>query len=177
MMASLRKALPLTAAAIVLMIWAALPDSDERLPAAPSELMEAQVTRVWDGDTLHAQVEGETLKIRLIGMDCPEVGERAEPLGEDARSRAEALAEGQTVWLEADSGDRDKYGRALRYVWLERPTDTASFKEAPEKMLNAILLSEGLAEVMAIPPNTRWADDFETLEAEARRSGLGIWQE
>lgn len=176
-MRSLRKAVPVTAAIIALMIWAVLPESEK--PPAPSAgaLVEAEVTKVWDGDTLHAEVQGTDVKIRLIGMDCPEIGDKAEPFGDEARQRAASLAEGEAIWLEADAGDTDKYGRALRYVWLSLPEDTASVEEASEKMLNAILLKEGLAEVMTIPPNTRWAEGFEELEDEARKNRTGMWDQ
>jgi len=174
-MRSIHKAVPLTAAIVALMIWAVLPDAEKPQEPASGTLIEAEVTKVWDGDTLHAEVQGADVKIRLIGMDCPEIGDHEEAFGNAARKRAAALAEGQDIWLEADAGDVDKYGRSLRYVWLSPPADASSFEEASEKMLNAILLKEGLAEVMTIPPNTRWAERFEDLEDEARENGLGMW--
>jgi len=176
-MRALRKAVPLTAVMIALMIWAVLPDSEKPPQADSTALIEAEVTQVWDGDTLHAEVQGEDVKIRLIGMDCPEIGEKAKPFGNEARKRAAALAEGQDIWLEADAGDTDKYGRSLRYVWLSPPADASSLEEASKKMLNAILLKEGLAEVMTIPPNTRWAERFEDLEDDARRNRMGMWEQ
>lgn len=53
---------------------------------------------------------------------APEVGEYAEPFGEEAAAyTAGAIPVGTTVWLETDAELRDRHGRLLAYVWLERP--------------------------------------------------------
>lgn len=175
-MSVLRKILTLAVLIISLSVWSATSRNDDVDSILPDTYVEATVTGVWDGDTLHVDLDGSDVKVRLIGMDCPEIGEHSEPLGEEAEMRARALADNRTVWLESDAGDLDKYGRALRYVWLEIPKNDSK-EEASSKMLNAILLSEGLAAVMTVPPNTHWAEQFEEIESKARSSGLGIWRQ
>jgi endonuclease YncB( thermonuclease family) len=70
------------------------------------------VTRVVDGDTLELG-SGET--VRLVGIDTPEVGE----CGYDRATAALArLVSGEQVRLVRSDGDRDHYGRLLRYVDL-----------------------------------------------------------
>ena len=70
---------------------------------------------------------------------------------------------GTTVKLELDVQPRDKYGRLLAYVYLSDGT-----------MLNALLVQEGYAQVMTIPPNVKYQDLFLKLQREAREQGKEI---
>jgi micrococcal nuclease len=69
------------------------------------------------------------------------------------------------VKLEFDRETRDKFGLILAYVYL--PGD---------KMLNALLLQEGYAKVIANTPNLKFKDLFFKLEAEAKTQGKGLWE-
>jgi len=53
-----------------------------------------------------------------------------------------------------DVQERDKYGRLLAYVWLEPPED-GSEAEVRARMFSALLLTEGYAQVLTVPPNVR----------------------
>lgn len=175
-MRTVRRALPAVTLALVLAVWGLVLQlrPPEALPQDPL-LVEATVTKVWDGDTIHVEHQGTDMKVRLIGIDCPEIGANEEAWGDRAAAMTRSLCEGSTVWLESDVGDTDKYNRPLRYVWLKKPKEFSE-AEAADKMLNARLLREGLAEIMTIPPNTGWADAFEIFESEARDQALGIWE-
>jgi micrococcal nuclease len=137
---------------------------------------EVTVTRVVDGDTIHVLMpDGTTEKVRFIGVNTPESTTRHEPYGEEASAYAKRrLPKGLTVWLEVDVALRDKYGRMLAYVWLERPS-SLSPEEIRAKMFNAELLIEGYAQLMTIPPDVRYVDVFTPLQAEARDAGRGLW--
>ena len=109
-----------------------------------SELTEAIVVRVIDGDTIVLN-DGE--RVRLIGIDAPEIGE---PGADEATQFVRERVEGLTVWLEADGTDRDRFGRLHRYVWLQQPSNTLDENQIRQHQLNALLLENGLARVMII---------------------------
>lgn len=145
-------------------------------PADPTPLAElplpdgvdAQVTSIVDGDTIHVDLGGRDERVRYIGVDTPETGgpRGSQPYGVEARERNRALVEGQTVRLVFDVQDRDRYGRLLAYVYT------------PEEgtFVNAVLVSEGFARVMTVPPNVRFASVFRSLETEARDEERNLWQ-
>ena len=143
-------------------------------------LQQAQVVRVVDGDTLKVSVPGEAdATVRLIGMDTPESVAADEARnceeGRIASDYAKSLvAPGQTVWLSRDVSDADRYGRLLRYVWIERPDDPADEGEIAGKMLNAILVRDGYAQVKRYKPDTTLHDLFQRWGDEAAADGRGV---
>ena len=114
--------------------------------------------RVVDGDTIVVILDGKKEKVRMIGIDTPESvhpdKSRNTPMGKIASKYTKDNLEGKYVALETDVQERDKYGRILAYVYLD------------DKMFNKTLLEEGLAKLMTIPPNVKYADDFKKIEAE-----------
>lgn len=136
----------------------------------------AEVVAHTDGDTAHFALEGGAEeKVRFIGIDTPEVGEHAEPFGEEAAAyTARAIPVGTTVWLETDAELRDRYGRLLAYVWLEEPV-TGDEAEVREKMLNARLVLDGYASAYTYPPNVKYTSILKDLQSEARENTRGLW--
>ena len=120
----------------------------------------AKVIRVIDGDTI--TIEGG-YRVRYIGIDTPEIYPRLEACGMEALEANRELVEGKEVRLERDVSDKDKYGRLLRYVYMDGV------------FVNAELVKRGLAEAKAYPPDIKYQDFLEELEAEARQAGRGIW--
>lgn len=114
------------------------------------------VERVVDGDTLVVELDGESTKIRLIGVDTPESvhpdQSKNTPEGEEAAEYAAELLEGEMVYLEYDLNRMDQYGRTLAYVYLEDGT-----------MVQELLLEEGYAQPDPVKPNTKYAQRFELL--------------
>ncbi|MEW5933446.1 MAG: stalk domain-containing protein [Bacillota bacterium] len=152
-----------------------------RLPEAPEApaVLEARVLRAVDGDTLEVEFGRKREKVRLIGVDCPglahpDLGIREEEYGREAASYTARRLEGRAVWLEQDVSERDRYGRLLAYVWLDRPWGRTE-AEVRRWMFNAELLLEGYAHVMTVPPDVRYADLFVWLAREAREAGRGLW--
>src|SRR5437588_9632695 len=87
--------------------------------AAPAQVL-AYVTRVIDGDTIYAEVNGRMESIRYIGINAPELHHPT--IGEQPGGRAAAevnrqLVDGQWVTLVLDVQQRDVHGRLLAYVW------------------------------------------------------------
>ena len=125
----------------------------------------ADVVSVTDGDTIRVEIDSEVKRLRYIGIDTPEVGENAEPFGEEATAANAALVAGGRVCLEVDASDRDRFDRLLRYVWLEDGT-----------LVNEALVRDGLAEAVRFPPDTKRHDaQLAPAEKAARAEGLGIW--
>lgn len=149
-------------------------------PSAPEAPVttRAEVVAHTDGDTAHFRLEsGAEEKVRFIGIDTPEVGENAEPLGEEASAyTAGQIPVGATVWLETDAELRDQYGRLLAYVWLEQPA-TGDATEVREHMLNARLVLDGYANAYTYPPNVKYTEVLKDLQSEAREAGRGLWAE
>lgn len=148
--------------------------------AASSQLETVQVDRVVDGDTLVVyRADGSTQYVRLIGVDAPE-----SVASDESRNCEEGviasnylkstLSSGDTVWLQRDVSDTDKYGRLLRYVWLEEPADPTNEEEIKTKMLNALLVQEGYVQVKRYKPDTTLHDMFTQWGNEALRAGKGV---
>ncbi len=78
------------------------------------------------------------------------------------------MLEDKTVYLEKDISNTDKYGRLLRYVWLEIP-ESNSDQEINSKMFNSMLLSNGFGQQSTFPPNVN-------CEREARSAKKGLWK-
>jgi len=117
-------------------------------------LTQAIVRRIIDGDTIDVQMpNGEIERIRLIGIDAPEMGrfgseEDAEPGAIEARDFVEDLIPpGTTVWLEAQGNDRDRWDRLRRYVWIDVPADLQDAQQRQQLTVNRMLLTHGHAVV------------------------------
>ncbi len=155
---------------ILFFLWQPIPP-----PAAPipppagtpvtavdiGRLTPARVTYVVDGDTIEVALDGRTYRLRYIGMDTPERDER---FYRESTNRNRQLAGGQTVYLEKDVSETDRYGRLLRYVYLD-----------DGRMVNEVLIQEGLAQAATFPPDVRYADRFRAAQREAQRATRGMW--
>ena len=122
----------------------------------------AQVTKHTDGDTLWLSGIG---KVRLIGIDTPEVYGSVECFGRRASAFVERIAPlGATVRYRLGVDERDRYGRALAYVWL------------PDgRFLNRLLAARGYAQPLTVPPNIEYEDLFVRASQSAREAGRGLW--
>ena len=148
----------LSAAAVALatLLTASLPTLAGNAPVS--------VAKVADGDTLILR-DGRT--IRLIGVNTPEretPHRPGEPLAEAAKARLIALTAGVAVHVQPGREPRDPHGRELAYVVLPDGRE-----------IGAILVAEGLAFAIAIPPNTERLPALRAAEGKARRAQLGVW--
>jgi micrococcal nuclease len=146
-------------ALLVLRPWERDPD------AGPASAM-ALVTRVVDGDTVEARIDGDVEDVRLIGVDTPETVKPGEPVqcfGPRASAFTRRELEGVRVRLVFGVERRDVYGRLLAYAF------------SGGRLFNSALLRRGLARSLTIPPNDRFAPLFERLELTAARAGRGLW--
>ena len=144
--------------------------------AEPPRVTPVQVVRVVDGDTFVALVGGKQEKVRLIGVNAPEITNgKDEPYGYEARDFARRLVKYGKVYLEFDVQQRDRYGRLLAYVWYSPPPD-AGEDQVRRRMFNAELLLKGYAQVMTVPPNVKYSEIFVKLQKEARAARRGLWR-
>ena len=133
----------------------------ELFPATtPAATGTVRVARIIDGDTI---VISTGQHVRYIGIDTPEMTPAPEPFAKAATEANRQLVEGKAVRLEKDVSETDRYGRLLRYVWVDGT------------MVNQELVRRGLAQAKAYPPDTRYQLLLEATEAEARLAGRGIW--
>jgi len=137
------------------------------LAADAPKALAGRVVGIVDGDTIKARIGDRTETVRYIGMNTPELHhptKGVEPLAREATEANRKLVEGQTVRLELDVQERDRYGRLLAYVYFG------------DMMVNAELVAQGYAQVMTIPPNVRHQELFLKLQREARLLQLGLWR-
>jgi micrococcal nuclease len=134
---------------------------------AQADTQQVSVTDVVDGDTIDVspRAEGKT-RVRLIGVDTPEVFGGEEPCGPEASDFTTERLEGQTVTLEFDEERIDPYDRALAYVWVP---------SLGGELFNETLVRRGLARVSTFEPNVKYEDRFLAAEREAKAEGIGVW--
>ena len=103
-------------------------------------------------------------------MDTPESVKPDSPVeafGPEASAANEALVAGRDVVLERDVSDTDRYGRALRDVWIR---DGAGWT-----LVGLRLVRIGYARVSTFPPDVKYADRLLAAERAARDEGRGLW--
>ncbi|MBI5969867.1 MAG: thermonuclease family protein [Deltaproteobacteria bacterium] len=127
--------------------------------SASGNVRKGFVRWVVDGDTI---VLGNNEHVRYVGMDTPE---RGEPFYKEARRRNIELVKGKTITLVVCAEQpKDKYGRTLGWVWADAVP------------VNEVLLKEGLAKTLMIPPcGLKKKKDYARLESEAKSRRIGIW--
>jgi micrococcal nuclease len=147
----------------------AAPEVAQSAPAAiaiPANAIPATVNYVHDGDTLFlATAADSNLKVRLLGIDTPEIGDNLECYGDEATALLRALLpEGTAVSAAADIEPLDQYGRSLMYLFTADGT-----------FINLQLVAQGAAEAVSIGQNTAFYEQLSAEESLARTSALGRW--
>jgi len=147
------------------------------------EKIPCKVVKVIDGDTFKCTLRsGEEINVRMIGIDTPE--SRVNPklerdvsktglsreeiisMGKEATEFTKRLLpKGEVVYLEQDVQKTDRHGRVLAYVWLK-----------DGRMLNEILVREGMAQVYTIPPNVKYQERLLKAQRLAMEEGKGFWR-
>jgi len=150
------------------------------------------ISYVVDGDTIHVEAGGQTYKVRLIGVDTPELHpspkldreaqrthqdrEAIRALGKRAGQFTRKLCKGQTCRLEYDPanvarGHRDDFGRLLAYVWIPGPG-------GKELLVNAEIIRSGYGRAFTrYPYDPARQAEFLKLDREARTHRRGLWGE
>lgn len=122
------------------------------------------VASITDGDTLRLIVDGDELRVRLTGVDTPELRD-AECFAEEATNALAALAPvGSRIAFEYDDEPQDRYERELMYLFTADGT-----------FINLELVEGGYARELHYSPNYRYRDQIEAAEADAQAAGVGLW--
>lgn len=133
----------------------------------PYAKQKVKVIRVIDGDTI--EIEGN-IKIRYIGINTPEIyhdttgkktGEQC--FANESYLENKRLVEGKTITIVKDISDTDKYGRLLRYVYID------------DIFVNDYLIKNGFAKLMTIKPDIKYNLQFKDTQIKAKENNLGIW--
>lgn len=145
----------------------------------------AELLYVSDGDTIAVSYKGKKLRVRLIGIDTPELhpNRRAKKqmnkigasmqlilqMGKRASDFAKSLVyRGQRLKLVFDREKQDRYKRVLAYVY---------FGEHYKKMLNYLIIKKGYAWPLPYYPNIRFKKKFLKAYQRAKENKIGIWDE
>jgi len=127
------------------------------------------VVKVVDGDTFDVNIDGQTKRIRVIGINTPEVVDprkKVECFGKEASEKAKSILLGKKVNLERDptQGDTDKYGRLLRYVFLEDGTD-----------FGLLMIKQGYAYEYTHNFPYKYQNEYKKAQKQAEESKIGLW--
>lgn len=130
-----------------------------------------KVGRVIDGDTIVLE-NGKI--VRYIGIDAPELHhpkKKVECFAKEAKEANEKLVLNKTVRLEKDLSETDKYGRLLRYVYVDNPSTSLG----EMIFVNEYLVKEGFALLATFPPDVKYQNLFQKAQKNAQENNKGLW--
>jgi len=126
-----------------------------------------KVKYVHDGDTIHL-VGGQ--KVRLIGINTPELGrdrKPAEPYGIEARDALRRLLKTEPrIGVQYGQERHDRHGRVLAHLYL-----------SDGRNIQQWLLENGYAIAIVVAPNLKNVDCYRQAEQHARNNRLGLWRQ
>ncbi|WP_322795088.1 thermonuclease family protein [Tepidiforma sp.] len=131
--------------------------------AGPTGLVYCTVTAVVDGDTIDVGGCADAGRVRLILIDTPEIFGGARCFSREASDYTKQFLLGRTVGLERNVSNTDRYGRFLRYAWLDG------------ELFNERIVRDGYAVLAEFPPDLKYRDRIAAAEAEARAANRGLW--
>lgn len=133
-------------------------------PISPSpEYNFNRVTKIIDGDTFELET-GQ--KVRLIGINTPETKDPRKEIqcfGNQAEKETQKILIGKIIKLEKDISETDRYGRLLRYVYVDG------------LFINKYLVENGFAYSISYPPDIKYQKILSQSESLARKQGRGLW--
>lgn len=138
-------------------------------PRAAGRSLRVRVERVVDGDTIDVTAGTKTIRVRLLGIDTPEVFGGVECGGREASASLKRLAPaGLRLTLRTDptQDEMDRYGRLLAYADV-----------GGSRSLQSEQLRRGWADVY-IFGGVRFtrATTFERIEHAAKKAQRGSWR-
>lgn len=133
-------------------------------PALHETSLNLVVEAVHDGDTFSTHLGGLVDKVRLLGIDAPEL--KQPKWGKLAQEKLAGLVLRQTVRVEVDEvHPRDAYGRLVGYVYYH------------DVLVQREMLVSGLAVAKAYGKPPRMFDMLVTFEQAAKARHSGVWSD
>ncbi|MGB7296527.1 MAG: thermonuclease family protein [Candidatus Aminicenantales bacterium] len=128
------------------------------------------VVRVADGDTITVRFsDGVERRVRLIGVDAPEMDDRREEVAWRAFLSRRFVFHHlyrRAVRLSYDAVPLDEHGRVLAYVW-----------NAQGEIFNELIIRRGFAAAfLKYPFRKDFQRRFRAAAAAARKEGRGFWR-
>lgn len=123
-----------------------------------------KVVHVADGDTF--TLENKDI-IRLIGIDAPELEHpniKKECFSDESTFKLKELILNKKVKLTKDRTDLDRYGRKLRYAYID------------DIFINDLLVKEGFAKSYAYPPDIKYQTVLDSSQIYAKSASAGLWK-
>jgi len=133
----------------------------------PSRIDETtEVQRIHDGDTVKLK---DGRKVRLIGIDTPELARKSRPAQAYASNAKDALIKllkqsNNQIGMSFGTERHDKYKRTLAHLYMPDGNNIQDF-----------LLKNGFATAFTTPPNDRFSDCYKAAELKAINKNRGIW--
>ena len=128
------------------------------ISAPAAKAFTAQVEKVVDGDTLEIRSSHGKDRIRLWGVDSPEVGQT---FGAEAKAHLEAIIAGRRIAVESKTDDR--YGRIVAVLY------------AGETNVNEEMIRRGAAWVYDTYCTESVCKYWRDIEDQARYAKKGLW--
>ncbi|MHC1724734.1 MAG: thermonuclease family protein [Syntrophobacteraceae bacterium] len=119
---------------------------------------QGQVVAVLDGDILTILHEGQEEKVRLFGVDSPEI---QQAFGKDAKQFLSDMVFGRIVEIEPKN--TDSYGRTVGLVHVDG------------KVVNEELVRAGLAWVYTKYCKDSFCSEWKNMQESAAKRQIGLW--
>ena len=150
----------------IILVGVARGGGDDAAPLPPDV---GVVEVVIDGDTVDIAIGGHEERVRMIGIDTPELhtdaGGTECMAGEALEFTASQLPAGTEVRLERDIVGRDDYGRLLAYV----------YRRVDDVLINELIVAGGYARPLTIAPNDTNSALFVAAARAAEAADVGLW--
>ncbi len=146
------------------------PTTDIPMTSQATERFEVDLDRCTDGDTARFIVDGESVAVRFLSINTPELGKNGqadEPFAQQASTfTCSALQKADEIILELDPHleSVDDYGRWLAYVWVD------------DVLLQEQLIEAGLADLRYAHDQSLYDDQLHEALEETQSRRIGRWK-
>lgn len=123
--------------------------------ASPLFALSGKVVSIHDGDTITILQNKQQIKVRLFGIDAPEL---KQPYGKKSKQFLANLIAGKVV--EVEENGKDRYKRTIGLIYLN------------DKDINAQMVANGYAWAYR-----KFSKRYTAQESKAKKQGLGLWRD